>query len=66
MKRLAVALGAKEATLAGLSGIGDLMLTCFGPASRNRSVGVRIGKGEKLEAIIGMARCLVCMFRVSH
>jgi hypothetical protein len=51
MKRMAVALGAQPATLAGLSGIGDLMLTCFGPASRNRSVGVRIGKGESLADI---------------
>eukprot|EP00041_Stephanoeca_diplocostata_P016443 m.324016 g.324016 ORF g.324016 m.324016 type:complete len:333 (-) comp20366_c0_seq1:522-1520(-) len=52
MKKLAVALGAKEATLAGLSGIGDLMLTCFGGASRNRTVGVRLGQGEKLDDII--------------
>jgi len=35
----------------GLAGIGDLMLTCFGPASRNRSVGVRIGRGESLADI---------------
>jgi len=52
MKRLAMKLGSREQTLAGLSGIGDLMLTCFGPASRNRSVGVRLGKGEKIEDII--------------
>ena len=51
IKRLAVALGAQPSTLSGLSGVGDLMLTCFGPASRNRSVGVRIGKGETLEDI---------------
>lgn len=44
MQRLAIKLGARKSTLNGLSGIGDLMLTCFGPASRNRSVGVRIGK----------------------
>jgi glycerol-3-phosphate dehydrogenase (NAD+) len=37
---------------AGLSGVGDLMLTCFGKASRNRSVGVRLGKGEPLSAIL--------------
>jgi glycerol-3-phosphate dehydrogenase len=42
IKLLACALGARAETLAGLSGIGDLMLTCFGPASRNRSVGVRV------------------------
>ncbi len=52
MKKLALARGAKESTLAGLSGIGDLMLTCFGPASRNRTVGVRLGKGEKLDDIL--------------
>jgi len=52
MKKLAVAKGAKENTLAGLSGIGDLMLTCFGPASRNRTVGVRLGKGEQLKYIL--------------
>ena len=42
IKKMAVALGARPSTLAGLSGIGGLMLTCFGPASRNRSVGVRV------------------------
>jgi len=52
MRKLAVTLGAKPATLSGLSGIGDLMLTCFGAASRNRSVGVRLGKGEKLDDIL--------------
>ncbi len=52
MKKLALARGAKDSTLAGLSGIGDLMLTCFGPASRNRTVGVRLGKGEKLDDIL--------------
>ena len=38
--------------LAGLSGVGDLMLTCFGKASRNRTVGVRLGKGESVAAIL--------------
>jgi len=52
MKKLAVALGARPATVSGLSGIGDLMLTCFGGASRNRTVGVRLGKGEKLQDIL--------------
>jgi len=52
MKKLAIQRGAKEHTLAGLSGIGDLMLTCFGGASRNRSVGVRLGKGEKIDDIL--------------
>lgn len=50
--RLAGALGARPETLNGLSGIGDLMLTCYGALSRNRTVGVRLGKGETLEEII--------------
>lgn len=49
--RLAVALGASPLTLAGLSGIGDIVLTCTGDLSRNRTVGVRLGKGEKLDHI---------------
>jgi glycerol-3-phosphate dehydrogenase len=51
MTRLAIAMGGKPETLAGLSGIGDLMLTCYGALSRNRTVGVRIGKGETLADI---------------
>ncbi|KAL4427998.1 hypothetical protein ABPG75_002087 [Micractinium tetrahymenae] len=49
--RLAVAAGASPLTLAGLSGIGDIVLTCTGDLSRNRTVGIRLGKGEKLEDI---------------
>jgi len=52
MKRVALAMGAKPETLSGLTGIGDLMLTCFGTLSRNRTVGVRLGKGETLEQIM--------------
>mmetsp|Transcript_3080 Transcript_3080/g.4496 ORF Transcript_3080/g.4496 Transcript_3080/m.4496 type:complete len:356 (+) Transcript_3080:25-1092(+) len=52
MRQLAVALGADENTLAGLAGLGDLMLTCFGSLSRNRTVGFRLGQGEQLDAII--------------
>lgn len=52
MKRLAMAMGARPETLAGLSGIGDLMLTCFGSLSRNRTVGVRLGKGETIQQIL--------------
>ena len=36
----------------GLSGVGDAMLTCYGPLSRNRAVGVRLGKGETLQEIL--------------
>ena len=52
MTRLGVALGAHPATFAGLSGLGDLVLTCTGPLSRNRRVGERIGGGESVEAIL--------------
>jgi glycerol-3-phosphate dehydrogenase (NAD(P)+) len=50
--RLAVACGGRKETLAGLSGLGDLVLTCTGPLSRNRSVGVELGRGHKLPAIL--------------
>jgi len=50
--RLAVACGGRRETLAGLSGLGDLVLTCTGPLSRNRSVGVELGKGHRLPAIL--------------
>ena len=52
MTRLAVALGAHPATLAGLSGLGDLVLTCTGPLSRNRKLGERIGNGERVPDIL--------------
>jgi glycerol-3-phosphate dehydrogenase (NAD(P)+) len=51
--RLAARLGAHPLTLSGLSGLGDLVLTCTGDLSRNRSVGLRLGKGESLDAIVG-------------
>ncbi len=47
--RLAVALGARQETLAGLSGLGDLVLTCTGGLSRNRRVGVALGRGLTLD-----------------
>jgi glycerol-3-phosphate dehydrogenase (NAD(P)+) len=50
--RLAVACGARRDTLAGLSGIGDLVLTCTGSLSRNRSVGQALGQGRKLPQIL--------------
>lgn len=49
MTRLAVALGAREATLFGLSGIGDLYATCVSPHSRNRTLGYYLAKGESLK-----------------
>ena len=56
MKRLGTKLGADPLTLAGLAGVGDLMLTCTGELSRNYTVGKKIGKGEKIEAIISEMR----------
>lgn len=50
--RLGIALGGKEETFYGLAGLGDLILTCTGDLSRNRRVGIRIGKGETLEEIV--------------
>ncbi|MDY7037774.1 MAG: NAD(P)H-dependent glycerol-3-phosphate dehydrogenase [Thermodesulfobacteriota bacterium] len=50
--RLGVAMGANPLTFAGLSGMGDLVLTCTGDLSRNRTVGLKIGKGMKLDEII--------------
>ena len=52
ISRLGVALGAKPETFAGLSGIGDLMVTCMSRHSRNRGVGERLGKGETLDDIM--------------
>lgn len=49
MRRLAVALGAEEATLMGLSGLGDLVLTASSPSSRNYRLGLRLGRGEGAE-----------------
>ena len=51
--RLGTALGADPRTLAGLAGIGDLILTCTGGLSRNRTVGVELGKGRSLEEVLG-------------
>jgi glycerol-3-phosphate dehydrogenase (NAD(P)+) len=51
MMRLGVALGGRRETFAGLSGIGDLMVTCFSKHSRNRGFGERLGRGESSEAI---------------
>ena len=52
MTRLAVACGARRETLSGLSGMGDLVLTCTGALSRNRTVGVELGRGRKLSEIM--------------
>jgi glycerol-3-phosphate dehydrogenase (NAD(P)+) len=52
MTRLAIACGGRRQTLAGLSGVGDLVLTCTGSLSRNRAVGIELGRGRQLPDII--------------
>ena len=56
MTRLGIAMGAQAATFAGLAGMGDLVLTCTGDLSRNRSVGLKIGQGRQLSEILGEMR----------
>lgn len=52
LARLAVALGGRRETVMGLSGLGDLLLTCTGPSSRNYSLGLALGRGERLADIL--------------
>ena len=56
MTRLACACGARAETLVGLAGLGDLVLTCTGALSRNRSAGVELGRGRSVEEILGSTR----------
>lgn len=67
--RMGVALGANAQTFAGLSGMGDLVLTCSGDASRNRRVGLALGQGRRMEDILGEMRMVaegVKTTRVAH
>lgn len=59
MKRLGRAMGAKEKTFSGLSGIGDLVLTCTARLSRNYTLGYRLGKGERLSDILSGTRSVI-------
>jgi glycerol-3-phosphate dehydrogenase (NAD(P)+) len=56
MTRVGVALGAQPMTFAGLSGVGDLVLTCSGDASRNRRVGLALGQGKRMAEILAEMR----------
>lgn len=58
MTRLALALGAKRETLAGLCGLGDLVLTCSSPQSRNMSCGLALGRGVSLDDILASRRAV--------
>jgi glycerol-3-phosphate dehydrogenase (NAD(P)+) len=57
--RLACACGARRETLTGLAGLGDLVLTCTGPLSRNRSAGVELGRGRTLQEIVSGSRMAI-------
>ncbi|HXR17096.1 MAG TPA: NAD(P)H-dependent glycerol-3-phosphate dehydrogenase [Terriglobales bacterium] len=57
--RLVVACGGRQETMSGLAGLGDLVLTCTGGLSRNRSVGVELGRGRKLPEIIAAMHGMV-------
>ncbi len=57
--RLVIACGGRQETMAGLAGLGDLVLTCTGGLSRNRSVGVELGRGRKLAEILGAMHGMV-------
>ena len=56
ISRLAMAEGGRRDTLAGLSGLGDLVLTCTGSLSRNRHVGLELGRGRKLDEVLDEMR----------
>jgi glycerol-3-phosphate dehydrogenase (NAD(P)+) len=58
MTRLAIALGARSETLSGLAGLGDLVLTCTGALSRNRQLGIELGKGRALAEILATTRMI--------
>lgn len=59
MTRLACACGARAETLYGLAGLGDLVLTCTGAMSRNRSAGVELGRGRSLRQILSATRMVI-------
>lgn len=59
-------MGAKPATITGLSGTGDIMLTCFVNLSRNRTVGVRLGSGENLDDILSSMNQVLVNFYSKH
>ena len=66
ISRLAVAMGARRDTLAGLSGLGDLVLTCTGALSRNRHVGVELGHGRALVDILAGMKMVAEGVRTTH
>lgn len=65
MARLGMAMGANPITFSGLAGMGDLVLTCMGQLSRNRALGVRLGRGERLEEIMQGMKTVAEGFRTA-
>ncbi len=66
ISRLAVALGGQPRTLAGLAGLGDLVLTCTGDLSRNRKVGIELGRGRSLPEILESMRMVAEGIHTTH
>lgn len=66
MTRLGVMLGARQETFFGLSGLGDLVLTCTGALSRNRHVGVELGRGTSLDAILDSMNMVAEGVKTTH
>lgn len=64
--RLALALGGQPRTLAGLAGLGDLVLTCTGDLSRNRNVGIQLAEGMRLQSITGSTRMVAEGVKTAH
>ncbi|MDQ6676923.1 MAG: NAD(P)-dependent glycerol-3-phosphate dehydrogenase [Acidobacteriota bacterium] len=64
--RLALALGGQPRTLAGLAGLGDLVLTCTGNLSRNRNVGIQLAEGKRLDDITGAMRMVAEGVKTTH
>jgi glycerol-3-phosphate dehydrogenase (NAD(P)+) len=66
ISRLACAEGGRRETLAGLSGLGDLVLTCTGQLSRNRHVGIELARGRTLDDVLGTMRMVAEGVRTTH
>ncbi|HEY8549443.1 MAG TPA: NAD(P)H-dependent glycerol-3-phosphate dehydrogenase [Vicinamibacterales bacterium] len=66
ISRLAMAMGGRRETLAGLSGLGDLVLTCTGHLSRNRQVGLELGRGRRLDEIVAGTHMVAEGIRTAH